>query len=154
MRRILHKALARVSSVPTPADGNTVMKLESRIAAYRADLPKLKRELAEAGAALELVGLKFGMPATKQPNIMYTLKKAAHFRPTSFARSGRWARDSAGSGLEVAHFGPLLGRPHFGPLPAHFGPLRPTSAHFGPLRPTSVTATSSLYWTVLDMAQM
>ena len=36
----------------------------------------------------------------------------------------------AGSGPEPVHFGPLLGRPYFGPLTVHFGPLRPTSAHF------------------------
>ena len=49
--------------------------------------------------------------------------KVAHFRSTSFALTICWAQTSAGSGPEVAHFGPLLGRPYFGPLTVHFGPL-------------------------------
>ena len=59
--------------------------------------------------------------------------KVAHFRSTSFALTICWAQTSAGSGPEVAHFGPLLGRPYFGPLTVHLrstsGP-RPDSAHF------------------------
>jgi len=49
------KALDRVSSSPTPTDGKTVMMLEERIAAYRADLPALKRDLEKAAAEKELV---------------------------------------------------------------------------------------------------
>jgi hypothetical protein len=40
-----------------------------------------------------------------------------------------WSQTSAGSGPEVAHFGPLLGRPYFGPLPVHFGPLQCHTAY-------------------------
>ena len=45
------KAMARVTSVPTPADGVTVTKLEKRIASYRADPASLKRDLEEFDAA-------------------------------------------------------------------------------------------------------
>ena len=48
-------ALDRVSSSPTPTDSKTVMMLEERIAAYRADLPALKRDLEKAAAEKELV---------------------------------------------------------------------------------------------------
>ena len=51
------KALGRVKSSPTPSDGNAVMKLESRIMAYRADLDGLRRDLNEHDAAKDLVGL-------------------------------------------------------------------------------------------------
>ena len=45
------KAMARVASVPTPADGGIVAKLEKRIAGYRADLASLKRDLDGLAAA-------------------------------------------------------------------------------------------------------
>ena len=45
------KAMARVTSVPTPADGVIVTKLEKRIASYRADPASLKRDLEEFDAA-------------------------------------------------------------------------------------------------------
>ena len=57
---------------------------------------------------------------------------------------GPWAGRSCGwtnevdrkwtaGGPELVRFGPLLGRPQFGPLPVHFGPLRSTSVHFSDL---------------------
>tara|TARA_B110000046_G_C12972453_1_gene389552 strand:+ start:218 stop:922 length:705 start_codon:yes stop_codon:yes gene_type:complete len=49
------KALGRVKSSPTPSDGNAVMKLESRMIAYRADLGTLRHDLDSISAAKELV---------------------------------------------------------------------------------------------------
>ena len=65
------KAMARVSSVATPADGGLVSRLEKRIAAYCADLASLTRDLSEMNAARKVCNCRthsLSLPTHSSPS--------------------------------------------------------------------------------------
>ena len=61
------KAMGRVAGVASPVDGKLVVLLESRIAAYRADLTALKRDLAELEAVADMLNTELGHAPSPGP---------------------------------------------------------------------------------------